>query len=52
MSKQRQDEYLAKAREALDEAGRTTDRHEKESLVRIAREYRDLAEALRRIIKN
>jgi hypothetical protein len=42
-SKQRQDEFLAKAKEAQAQADQTRDRHEKESWLRIAEGYRDLA---------
>jgi len=40
---QRKKEYLAKAREAEEHAQRTPDRHEKESWLRIAQSYRELA---------
>ena len=42
-AKQRRDEFLAKAKEAEELAEQTPDWHEKESWLRIAREYRDLA---------
>ena len=42
-AKQRKNHYLAKAKEALAQAEHCPDRYEKESLLRIAREYRDLA---------
>ena len=42
-ARQLKEVYLAKAKEALDQAEHTPDRYEKESLLRIAREYRDLA---------
>jgi hypothetical protein len=42
-SKQRRDEFLAKAKEAQEWSERTPDRHEKESWLRIAESYRELA---------
>jgi len=42
-AKERRDEYLAKAKEAQDQADRTPDRYEKESWLRIAESYRALA---------
>jgi hypothetical protein len=41
--RQRKEEFLAKAKEAEQQAERTADRHEKESWLRIAQSYRDLA---------
>lgn len=42
-TKQRKEDFLAKAKEADDQAERTSDRYEKESWLRIAKGYRDLA---------
>ena len=42
-SKQRRDDLLAKAKEAQEWSERTPDRHEKESWLRIAESYRELA---------
>lgn len=42
-AKERQDDFLTKAKEAQEQAERTPDRHEKESWLRIAESYRALA---------
>ena len=42
-AKKRRDEYLAKAKEAQEQADQVTDRYEKESWLRIAESYRALA---------
>jgi hypothetical protein len=42
-AKQRREEFVAKAKEAEELAERTSDWHQKESWLRIAREYRELA---------
>ena len=42
-AKQRREEFLANAKEAEELAERTRDSHQKESWLRIAREYRELA---------
>jgi len=41
--KERRDEYLAKAKDAQDQANLTKDRYEQESWLRIAESYRALA---------
>ena len=42
-AKERRDEYLAKAKEAEDQAAQSRDRYELECLLRIAASYRELA---------
>lgn len=42
-AKQRKEDFLAKAKEADDQAERPPDRYERESWLRIAQGYRDLA---------
>ncbi len=42
-AKQRKEEFLTKAKEAEEQAERAPSQQEKESWLRIAREYRDLA---------
>ena len=42
-ARQRKEEFLAKAKEAEELAEQTMSHHEKESWLRIAREYRELA---------
>ena len=42
-AKQRKEEFLAKAKEAEEVAERTTDSYQKDCWLRIAQEYRELA---------
>jgi hypothetical protein len=42
-AKERRDEYLAKAKDAQNQANLTKDRYEQESWLRIAESYRELA---------
>lgn len=42
-AKERKEKFLAKAKETEQQSERTADRHEKESWLRIAKEYRSLA---------